>query len=141
MRQYVAVALFGALLSGFYGPAHAAEMIEVYKSAFCGCCTAWVDILRKEGFTVKTIDTENRSEIQQKAGLTPGQGSCHTAFIRGYALEGHVPPGAIRKLLAERPAIKGLTVPGMPQNSPGMGRMNGRLRTLEIGTGRVFSTD
>jgi hypothetical protein len=123
-------------------PAVAAkERIEVYKSRYCGCCNAWVEIMRKEGFEVRSTDVEDLTEFKRKAGLQAGEGSCHTAFVDGYALEGHVPPNAVRKLLRERPKIKGLTVPGMPQNSPGMGRMDGTLKTYEIGSGKVYSVD
>jgi hypothetical protein len=133
--------MLAALLFVPVGRAAEKAVIDVYKSRYCGCCNAWVDIMRKEGFEIKSIEVEDLSQIKRKAGLQPSEGSCHTAFVAGYALEGHVPPDAVRKLLKERPKIKGLTVPGMPANSPGMGRMDGTLKTYEIETGKVYSID
>lgn len=113
----------------------------MYKSASCSCCPQWIEYLEKEGFSVKSIDTDDLAPHKERAGVSAKESSCHTAFVDGYALEGHVPAPAIRKMLRERPSIKGLTVPGMVGNSPGMGPMDGKLKTLEIGTGRVYSTD
>lgn len=96
--------------------------MTVYKSASCGCCGDWVDHMKENGFTLKVHDTENLNAIKQQAGLNRSLASCHTAFIDGYVIEGHVPANDVKRLLAERPAIKGLTVPGMPAgaNVPGM---------------------
>jgi hypothetical protein len=95
-------------------------VIEVYKSATCGCCTAWVDHLRANGFTVKASNVPNPAEYREKFGIPHALGSCHTGVVQGYALEGHVPAREVKRLLAERPNAKGLTVPGMPVGSPGM---------------------
>lgn len=92
----------------------------VYKSPTCGCCAAWVDHVKQAGFQVTVIDTANLEPVKQRAGILPGQGSCHTAFVSGYTIEGHVPAEDIRRLLAERPRVAGLAVPGMPVGSPGM---------------------
>ena len=97
-----------------------AGQVEVYKSPWCGCCAAWVDHLEQNGYTAIVHDVENLSTIKQMAGVPQDQQSCHTAMIDGYVIEGHVPASAIGRLLAERPEIHGLTVPGMPQGSPGM---------------------
>lgn len=97
------------------------EMV-VYKSASCGCCGDWVEHMEENGFKLKVHDTNDLNSIKQKAGLNPKLASCHTAFIDGYVIEGHVPANDVKRLLAEKPEIKGLTVPGMPAgaNVPGM---------------------
>ena len=97
------------------------EMV-VYKSPSCGCCKEWVHYVEKFGFAVSTIDHDNVDAIKIAHGLTdPSLKSCHTAIVDGYVIEGHVPISDIERLLAERPAIVGLTAPGMPMLSPGMG--------------------
>jgi hypothetical protein len=94
--------------------------LVVYKSATCGCCKAWVKHMSDNGFSVEAHDVDDLNFYKQKAKLGAGQGSCHTAFIDGYAIEGHVPADDVLRLLAERPDVSGLTAPGMPQISPGM---------------------
>ncbi|WP_019613399.1 DUF411 domain-containing protein [Psychromonas ossibalaenae] len=106
-------------LSLFAGSAIAADM-TMYKSPYCGCCTAWAEQLEEAGFEITVIEQANNNEIRQKHGITPELMSCHTAEVGGYALEGHVPPADIKRMLKEKPAIAGLAVPGMPASSPGM---------------------
>ena len=96
------------------------KVLEVYKSPTCGCCGAWVEHMEANGYAVKVHEQQNLQSIKEKAGILPGTGSCHTAFIDGYAIEGHVPASDVDRLLEERPEGKGLTVPGMPAGSPGM---------------------
>ncbi|MGB6054287.1 MAG: DUF411 domain-containing protein [Burkholderiaceae bacterium] len=98
----------------------AAPLVEVYKSASCGCCTDWVRHLQNNGFTVKAQDVDNPSDYREKFRMPQELGSCHTARVSGYTLEGHVPAREIRRLLAERPRAVGLAVPAMPMGSPGM---------------------
>ena len=107
------------------------KVLEVYKSPTCGCCGAWVDHMKENGYTVEVHDTENMQPIKEKAGILPGGGSCHTAFIDGYVIEGHVPASDVDRLLAERPEGKGLTVPGMPVGSPGM-EMGDRVDAYDV---------
>lgn len=95
-------------------------VITVYKSPTCGCCQKWVDHLEDNGFKVKTVNRNNLTEIKALHGITESIAACHTALINGYVVEGHVPADAIRRLLRERPEIKGIAVPGMPMGSPGM---------------------
>ena len=91
------------------------------KTPTCGCCQAWVDYLEDNGFRVTAHDVDDVTPIKQELGLTnPALYSCHTALIDGYIVEGHVPASDIKRLLAERPEIVGITAPGMPQMSPGM---------------------
>lgn len=96
------------------------KLMTVYKSPFCGCCNDWINIMKNEGFKIKAIETNEVNIIKQKAGLQAGQTSCHTAFVDGYLVEGHVNYSAVKKMLDEKPDILGITVPGMPIGSPGM---------------------
>ncbi len=94
--------------------------ITVYKSASCGCCASWVDHLRANGFTPTVHDEQNMDGIKDDLGVPTDLRSCHTALLGRYLIEGHVPAADLRRLLAERPAVAGLAVPGMPKSSPGM---------------------
>lgn len=94
--------------------------MTVYKSPTCGCCHMWVGYLREHGFEVVVEDMEDVSPVKKRLGV-PGQvWTCHTAVIGDYIVEGHVPFEAIDKLLAEKPAVRGIVLPGMPMGSPGM---------------------
>ena len=97
--------------------------IRVVKDPNCGCCTAWVEIIEADGFaaTVDLVEYEALQVHKTASGIPENMASCHTAHVNGYAIEGHVPPADIRRLLAERPDAVGLSVPGMPFGSPGMG--------------------
>jgi hypothetical protein len=98
----------------------AAPVVEVYKSPTCGCCEEWIKHLRANGFTVQAHDVPDTAKYRAKFGMPDQLGSCHSATVQGYALEGHVPAPDIKRLLATRPKAKGLAVPGMPSGSPGM---------------------
>jgi hypothetical protein len=100
--------------------ANAADTIVVYKTPTCGCCSDWVDHAREHGFTVVAHDLDDLTTVKRQLGVPAGRISCHTSVVRGYTVEGHVPADLIQKMLAERPRIRGLTVPGMPVGSPGM---------------------
>lgn len=93
----------------------------LYKSPTCGCCEAYVSYLRQNGFEVKAINRDDMDAVHKQNGIGQAQSSCHTMRVAGYTIEGHVPVAAIKRLLKEKPAIAGLTVPGMVANSPGMG--------------------
>ena len=93
--------------------------VEVWKDPECGCCKDWVSHLEANGFQVKVHDSGN-AQARSRLGVPDKLGSCHTALIGGYALEGHVPARDIQRLLKERPKAVGLAVPGMPIGSPGM---------------------
>lgn len=97
-----------------------ASVMTVYKSPTCGCCSAWIDHVREAGFTVEVVEESDVGSSKRELGVPARLGSCHTAVIDGYVIEGHVPAADIRRLLAERPAGKGIAVPGMPIGSPGM---------------------
>src|SRR4051794_16445822 len=103
------------------GPARAATPpVTLYKSPECSCCEGYADYLRHSGFAVTAKATNELAEISRKAGIPAELQGCHTAFIGDYVVDGHVPVEAINKLLDERPAIKGISLPGMPEGSPGM---------------------
>ena len=116
---------FAALSAGLAVPAfaRAKPLMQVVKDPNCGCCSAWIAILQQQGFETEVHDTtyENLSRFKAQNGITPEMASCHTGKIEGYVVEGHVPPADILRLLAERPDAIGLSVPGMPFGSPGMG--------------------
>ena len=101
-------------------PSAAEADILVYKSPTCGCCNAWVDHLRANGFKVSVQDRLDMAPIKGENGVPLRLQSCHTAQLGGYVIEGHVPAGDILRLLREKLPVKGLTVPGMPMGSPGM---------------------
>lgn len=92
----------------------------VYKTPTCGCCNGWIDHLEAAGFAVEARDVRDIVSIKQDAGVPVSLSSCHTALIDGYVVEGHVPIDEVKRLLAERPEVAGIAVPGMPIGSPGM---------------------
>lgn len=120
MKRMLVQALLTGALGVHLAAGAAAPVIEVYKSASCGCCTEWVKHLARNGFTVKAQNVANPSDYREKFGLPQALGSCHTGMVAGYALEGHIPADDIKRLLAEKPKAKGLAVPSMPLGSPGM---------------------
>ena len=102
------------------GATAALPRVEVFKSPDCGCCSAWVDHLKAAGFDVKVTSVDDTSAARKRFGMPDDFGSCHTATVGGYVIEGHVPAVEVKRLLAARPAALGLAVPGMPPGSPGM---------------------
>ncbi len=106
--------------------------VVVHKSPNCGCCGAWVDHLRTAGFAVEVRDADNLEPVKSRLGVPYGKGSCHTAEVDGYFIEGHVPAGDIKRLLVERPDVRGLTLPGMPIGSPGMESPDGRVQAYTV---------
>ena len=116
------LALLGALPLAYavQSEAEPPPQVIVHRDPSCGCCGAWAEHLRRAGFPVKIVETSNLNVIKQRRGVPVDLVSCHTAEVAGYVVEGHVPAGAIRRLLAEKPQAAGLAVPGMPIGSPGM---------------------
>lgn len=100
-----------------------AESITVYKSPTCGCCTEWIKIMKSEGHDIHVEHPRDLQAVKDDFGLPRQLGSCHTAIIDGYVFEGHIPPADIHAFLANPPeGARGLAVPGMPGQSPGMAR-------------------
>jgi hypothetical protein len=139
--------IFGAFsLAGFIKPASAyLPKIVVFKSPTCGCCSAWLEHIKKAGFHVKSenVTQKRLSELKRRSGITLELSSCHTAFINNYFVEGHVPAEDIKALLFEKPDALGLSVPNMPLGSPGMemGDQKDPYDTLLVksnGSSRVF---
>jgi hypothetical protein len=94
--------------------------ITIYKSSTCGCCAKWVDHVRTSGFAPTVHDEDDMDQIKDQLGVPKELRSCHTAVVEDYLIEGHVPAADIQRLLAKRPKVEGLAVPGMPRKSPGM---------------------
>jgi hypothetical protein len=110
-------------------PAKAAA-ITVWKSPTCGCCGGWVDYMRGKGYQVAVNHVADPDPIKAQLGVPAALYSCHTAKIDDYLVEGHVPEAAVAKLLAERPHLKGIALPGMPEGSPGMDGAPGIYRIV-----------
>lgn len=100
--------------------AAAGPVVDVYKTAGCGCCEVWINHLKANGFGIKAQNVSDTGTYRAKLGLPNDFGSCHTGFVQGYAVEGHVPAADIKRLLAEKPKAKGLAVPSMLLGSPWM---------------------
>ena len=98
----------------------AKDVVEVYKSPYCGCCAHWVEYMKRNGFDVKVTDVDNVDAARKQLGMPQKFGACHTAKVGGYLVEGHVPVEDVRKLLAQKPKALGIAVPAMPPGSPGM---------------------
>lgn len=121
--------------------------LEVWKDASCGCCGDWITHMEKNGFKITVHDTGNNA-VRARLGLPTKYGSCHTALVGGYVVEGHVPASDVQRLLREKPQALGLAVPGMPIGSPGMdgavyGGRRDRYDTLLVsrdGSSRVFQS-
>lgn len=146
-RRHLVAALglapFGAALGG----SPAKVLAEVWKDPECGCCKDWVSHLQANGFAVKLNETGNDA-MRARLGIPQKLGSCHTALVGGYAIEGHVPARDIQRLLRDKPQAVGLAVPGMPVGAPGMdaavyaGRRDPYdvLLVLKSGEARVYSS-
>ena len=125
----------------------AKPQIEVWKDAGCGCCKDWIAHLEKNGFAITVIEQGN-SAARARLGMPQKFGSCHTALVQGYVIEGHVPVADIQRLLKEKPKALGLSVPGMPIGSPGMDgpAYGGRRDAYQVlliqrdGSNTVFNT-
>jgi len=126
LKVLVLAAAVMSLPIGLTGPMGAVAsdtgepVVTVYKSPTCGCCGAWGDHMRENGFTVVEKNTSDLWRIKALAGVPEDLSSCHTATVDGYVIEGHVPAGDVRRLLEEKPTAGGLAAPGMPASSPGM---------------------
>lgn len=120
MKPVIRTAVLFALLTPAAWAADARPTVEVYKSPTCGCCSKWVEHMKANGFKVVTHEMNDVTPHKQRLGVPVGMGSCHTAVVGGYLVEGHVPADDVKRLLAEKPKAKGLVSPGMPQSAPGM---------------------
>ena len=133
----------GTPVSAISTAAASAEAV-VYKSPWCGCCTGYSEALRRAGYEVREEKHEDMNPIKERFGVPAGMASCHTTVIDGYVVEGHVPLAAVERLLAERPKLHGIALPGMPTGVPGMpGERPERIEVLKLGAdaGRIFSVE
>ena len=144
MKPAIRTTVLLALFAPAVWAAEALPTVKVYKTPTCGCCSNWVDHMKASGFKVVTQDMNDVTPHKQRLGVPPAMGSCHTAEVAGYLIEGHVPAADVKRLLVERPKARGLAVPGMPIGSPGM-EMDGRrdrydtLLVRRDGTTEVFA--
>lgn len=124
-RRHVLPLIGAATLPLWTAPGLAAttddrRKMKVFKTPLCGCCGAWVDHMRDDGFDVTVTDMDDLTPVKQYLRVRPELQSCHTATVFGYVIEGHVPAEDVKRLISERPNALGLAVPGMPVGSPGM---------------------
>ena len=119
VRRFLLLAATPLAMMSLATPA-AAAVINVVKTASCGCCSKWVEHLRKHGHNVKVTNVADVTPTAKRLGVPDDLRSCHTSSVGGYAIEGHVPAADIARLLREKPVAAGLSVPGMVTGSPGM---------------------
>lgn len=133
-RRFFLAALAGLAVTACKKPvaARAQPALFVHKSEGCVCCDGWVQHMRRAGFTVEVREESNLNDIKTRVGVPFGKGSCHTAEVGGYFIEGHVPAEDVQRLLAQRPAGKGLVLPGMPLGSPGMEVPDGTVQPYTV---------
>lgn len=132
MNRRHALLVLCALPLARFANAGEASRIVVHKTPTCGCCGLWVKHLEQAGFVAEVHNMDDLGPIKERVGVPYGKGSCHTAEVGGYFVEGHVPAQDIKRLLHEKPDAKGLTVPGMPAGSPGMEVASGRVDPYEV---------
>ena len=119
LARFAAFPIVSALAGGRVRR-QARPTMTVYKSPTCGCCAKWIDHVRAAGFTVAIRDVNDINAVKKDLGVPAALGSCHTAVIGRYLVEGHAPADVIDKMLADKPNARGIAVPGMPSGSPGM---------------------
>jgi hypothetical protein len=149
MPATLAIAFFGlapAIGASMYWPStsDAQHHAVLYKNPQCGCCEAYAGYLRDHGFEITVKVTHDLSLVKRNAGVPEPLDGCHTTMVGGYVVEGHVPVRALERLLAERPDITGISLPGMPEGSPGMSGVKTAPFTIyEIAEGapKVYGTD
>ncbi len=144
MKRTLFSLLFVSIAGSSTVLAQTTPQVEMYKSPYCGCCGKWAEHMQKNGFKVVTHEVDNVPAKRKSLGMPERLGSCHTAKIGNYLLEGHVPATDVRRLLKEKPKALGLAVPGMPAGSPGMDvPKSPPYETLLVqsdGSTRVFAT-
>lgn len=118
----LAAAIFVGGLTWSDWSSEAGERVKVvmYQNPACGCCSKWAQHMERNGFEVEIHKSPELNRIKEREGITRKTAACHTSFVGGYVVEGHVPARDIKRLLREKPQVHGLTVPGMPAGSPGM---------------------
>lgn len=145
MKRLVLAAAFLALAAGL-AVAEDKVSATLFKKPGCKCCDWYASYLRTNGVDVTVVESRNMTEIRRQNGVRNDLVGCHTTIVGGYVVEGHVPAGPIKRLLTEKPAIKGISLPGMPAGSPGMtGTKKGPFEILSItgedGSAPVYATE
>lgn len=140
MKKTLVALAFGMMAAGPLAMADTPS-ITMHQDPNCGCCGGWAQHMRDNGYDVKVVLSRDMYSVKQAHGVPMALASCHTARIdgTGQIIEGHVPANAVRKMLLD-PSVRGVSAPGMPVNSPGMGPMDGNLVTVDF-QGRPFSRD
>jgi hypothetical protein len=134
MRTLLALITLAAALGGVPAMAEDSHAATLYKDPQCGCCEGYADYLRENDFEVTVKPTHDLPLLHRQYGVPEPLVGCHTTLVDGYVVEGHVPIGAPLRMLTERPAIKGISLPGMPAGSPGMfGEKAAPFTIYEIG--------
>jgi hypothetical protein len=124
-------------------PAVDRGQVTLYKNPQCDCCEGYADYLRNNGFKVTAVPTNDLTVMGEKYGIPDSLQPCHISLIGGYVVGGHIPMEVVNRLLSEKPQITGITLPGMPEGTPGMpGKKPGPLQIYEIGKGprKVYAT-
>jgi hypothetical protein len=140
------LALGGTTAAVSYLPREAAAKkpkITVYKDPNCGCCKNWIKYLEEHGYQVDAKDSPDMTSIKHSLGVPDKLVSCHTGVVNGYLIEGHVSAEDVDRLLAQKPKIAGIAVPGMPAGSPGMGTAKSHYSVIAFdknGKTSVFTT-
>ena len=133
----------GAIIPLSAEPAPTRGDVTLYKNPQCGCCEGYADYLRHNGFKVSAVSTNDLIVVGQKYGIADDMQPCHISLIGGYVVGGHIPIEVVNRLLSAKPQIVGITLPGMPEGTPGMpGQKPGPLEIYEIGKGppKVYAT-
>lgn len=144
MRRRTVLALLLAVTAPARAVAQEARGAILYKNPQCQCCDAYAKVLQRSGIPVTVKATPTLAALKREHGVPEALQGCHTLLIDGYVVEGHVPAAQVKRLLAERPAIKGISLPGMPAGSPGMdGEKTEPFTIYEIGDGapKVFARE
>ena len=118
MRTLIAVLAF-VLLATLSAHADEATKATVYKNPWCGCCHEYAEYLRQNGFEVEVVDMDDLATIKQRFTVPAALQGCHSTVVGGYVIEGHVPINSVKRLLQEHPPVRGISLPGMPEGSPG----------------------
>jgi hypothetical protein len=144
MRRLIALMTLVVAIGSGPAEAEQAYAATLYKNPQCGCCEAYADYLRENGFEVTVEPTDELPLIKQRYGVPGTLEGCHTTVVGGYVVEGHVPIKTLLRLLSEKPEIKGISLPGMPAGSPGMfGEKTAPFTIFEIGKGepKVYAVE
>jgi len=142
--RWLSIVFIACVLAIPVHPEDTREQATLYKSPDCTCCEGHARYLKRNGIPVTIIETADLSALKKAHGVPVELEGCHTILYGGYVIEGHVSINTIRKLLRERPSIKGISLPGMPLGTPGMnGPKEGPLTVFEIKDGEksVFAID